>query len=145
MTSPKWAVEFTMPEGVCFPDVSIHKLDTLELAESFTMDEFPTIDSSAELNIEFVDKTDELNEAKSIQSWMDEWMRMIAESKEMREVEGTLYEFFEPDVTKDDATHMHYRIKKPIYKMTSDEKQRLKKLLSENFNIKEKDLREMGL
>lgn len=140
--------KWEMPEGLFSDDISVHQCDNLQtnIKCDYGAKGFPTIDSSVELNIELVDWTDELNSSKSVRNWMDEWIELVANSKEFREVEGTILEFFEIDDNDDnDATHTNWIIKKPISEMTDDEKLRLKRLLTENFRIKEEELKKICL
>lgn len=90
-----------------------------------------------ELNIEFIDKTDEMENAKAVRKMMEEWCSLVKDH-----VENT-FSLFEVIEETSDATHTDLRLKKPISELNDDEKDMLRRIMTECFGVT--DLKKFGL
>lgn len=128
----RWTFDFKLPQGLEW-DGEVHKAEELQLAED-TNSSFPTKMPEGEINMELIDRTDDINEVKSVRAVMDEWIRLIEEGAHER-LEG-IYKYFEPDYDNTDPTNMTFYLRKPVDQLTEEEKQEIKDLICECFGIK---------
>lgn len=145
-----WEVKFRTPDG-SLRNVSLNsiKIQNGLVTSDSTFDKMQTErlyrkiqkDIDEKLEINFVVGEDE----NSVQHFIDKWVELYRESlaEKITGDEDSLTSFFEYDENDSDATHMSWRLKKPLDELTTDEKKRIKQLLSEITDIDNEKLDEI--
>ena len=135
-----WMVKFELSEGMFPEELEPVKINRIEIKDGLCIaeDKAPSINirtfnkyikqELGKIEINFTDHS----ENESIRKFIDEWIEKYKPDFEKQTV--NFFTLFEHDDEHSDNTNMSYRLKKPISKMTDEEKDFLKETLC-NFGI----------
>lgn len=145
-----WSVQFTAPDG-SLRDVSVNpfKIQDGIVTSETTFDKMQNERLCKKIQKDIDEKLDITfnvrEEDNSIQHFIDKWVELYRESlaEKITGENDSLMSFFDYDENDSDATHMSWRLKKPLDELTTDEKKRIKQLLSEITDIDNEKLDEI--
>lgn len=147
-TTNDWEVHFTLPEylkesGVNPCVIKNGAVTTVNKLKSF--DEVSKKRFIKKLNDDIQNISFEFNDRNdgNVYRWMQHWKKMIAENYK-EETDSLLY-FFEFDKHNTDPSAIDLHLKKPLNQLTDKEREDLRKLLTELFDISEEGLSKWGL
>lgn len=141
MIDDKFSITFGMdsfPHDVDLTPVNVNKIDRIEDDCVVIKSEHPYSLSDAQkrmlenIKIDFVNKEDDLV-AENVRRWYD-----LCFSYQNQDPISDFFTLFECDGDKssDNALTLSYRLKKPVDELTADDMVKLKKVLKENFSVK---------
>lgn len=145
-----WSLEFTAPDsslekscvnpikiqnGFVKSESSFDKIQNERLCRKIQKD----IDEKLDISFSVRDSDN------SVQQFINKWIELYQNSlvEKITGDKDSLMSFFDYDENDSDATHMSWRLKKPLDELTDDEKKRIKRLLSEITDIDTKKFDEL--